>query len=62
MKLDFIWAPYVSNLTDLAMGFEVKKIPSDLINAEVGIISFTLVTQLLLAGNAKAYILDVEYR
>jgi len=25
MKLDFIWAPYVSNLTDLAMGFEVKK-------------------------------------
>lgn len=37
-------------------------VPLDLINAEVGIISFTLVTQLLLARNAKAYILDVEYR
>ncbi|XP_049384602.1 protein ALTERED XYLOGLUCAN 9-like [Solanum stenotomum] len=25
MKLDFIWAPYVSNLTDLVLGFEEKK-------------------------------------
>ncbi|KAM3306438.1 hypothetical protein CQW23_09482 [Capsicum baccatum] len=25
MKLDFIWAPYVSNLTDLMMGFKEKK-------------------------------------
>ncbi|CAN4116689.1 unnamed protein product [Withania somnifera] len=25
MKLDFIWAPYVSNLTDLMMGFKDKK-------------------------------------
>ncbi|XP_015066659.1 uncharacterized protein LOC107011602 [Solanum pennellii] len=27
MKLDFIWAPYVSNLTDLVLGFEEKKSP-----------------------------------
>lgn len=25
MKLEFIWAPYVSNLTDLVLGFEEKK-------------------------------------
>ncbi|XP_075106491.1 protein ALTERED XYLOGLUCAN 9-like [Nicotiana tabacum] len=25
MKLEFIWAPYVSNLTDLVVGFEEKK-------------------------------------
>ncbi|XP_049365434.1 protein ALTERED XYLOGLUCAN 9-like [Solanum verrucosum] len=25
MKLDFIWAPYMSNLTDLIMGFKEKK-------------------------------------
>ncbi|PHT56333.1 hypothetical protein CQW23_04819 [Capsicum baccatum] len=29
MKLDFIWAPYVSNLSDLVLGFEEKKSDPD---------------------------------
>ncbi|KAK4347629.1 hypothetical protein RND71_033968 [Anisodus tanguticus] len=70
MKLDFIWAHYVSNLTDLVLGFEEKKIYPDVFVIGTGLWDllhinnatdyavslkfFESVAKLLLVGNAKA--------